>query len=424
VIGDAIYTREEFLKQPVDFRIGGIISDGQWYSFPKWKMMSNCTEEELSAWIEEHMLDGSLLQSPTGAKSYRLRLDAMLDWYNDHDLEFPGQLTKFIYPPRVWDGMTEVDGFLKAPLRTIGIVSFNCSNSTAERITEELRGIARVREVEPGRWKAFCLNAQYVRSIVASILDEVDDPGKKIHTMTAAKRREMQDFTDEFNRGMLAFYVSYSKENTLKSLMETIRIFIPNEEDQNSQITEWVILAIQKFDESASVPFSGYLDAVLKRWPFDLPQAHLGKELSTFQRNRSRAIKALKKRFKGREMFTSSELAEEMDISMAKFADLDEKHNVWLRTKRATELNWEGRSDEKEADHHSNIMMGGVGTIPSDTDLAHKLSVAVVSSAIDTGRFDDAYTLISQIDVRDIDMKQVESLSPEFVKALGSKLAI
>ena len=51
MIGDAIYTREEFLKQPVDFRIGGIISDGQWYSFPKWKMMSNCTEEELSAWI-------------------------------------------------------------------------------------------------------------------------------------------------------------------------------------------------------------------------------------------------------------------------------------------------------------------------------------------------------------------------------------
>lgn len=97
---------------------------------------------------------------------------------------------------------------------------------------------------------------------------------------------------------------------------------------------------------------------------------------------------------------------------------------MWLRTKRATELNWEGRSDEKEADQHSNIMMGGVGTIPSDTDLAHKLSVAVVSSAIDTGRFDDAYTLISQIDVRDIDMKQVESLSPEFVKALGSKLAI
>ena len=422
-LSNAKYTKEQFLQLPVEFRIGAIISDGMWYHFPKWKKMSNCTEEELTAWINKHMANGTLLQSETGAKSYRFPLQSVLDWYDKNDLEFPGQLTDFVYPPRVWDGMTEVEGLLDAPLRTIGIVSFTCSSDTAERIHNSLLGVARVREVEPGKYKAYCLNASYVRKIVADILSEVNDPGKKIHTLPAARRREMCDFTESFRDQMIMFYTEYSK-HVLKPLLETISIFIPDEKDQEVQIIEWIIQAIEKFDESASVPFSGYLYSVLNRWPYDLPQAHLGKELSTFQRNRSRAIKALRNRFEGREVFNSKELADEMDVSLSKFADLEEKHNVWLKSKTATQLNWEGRSDEKEISQNTLGFMGGVGTIASDTGLAHKLSVAVVLSAIETEKFDDAYTLISQIDVKDIDMKQIETLSPDYVKALGSKLKI
>ena len=53
-LSNAKYTKEQFLQLPVEFRIGAIISDGMWYHFPKWKKMSNCTEEELTAWINKH----------------------------------------------------------------------------------------------------------------------------------------------------------------------------------------------------------------------------------------------------------------------------------------------------------------------------------------------------------------------------------
>jgi hypothetical protein len=184
-----------------------------------------------------------------------------------------------------------------------------------------------------------------------------------------------------------------------------------------------VIQAIEKFDESKAVPFSGYLDDVLRRWPYDLPQAHLGKELSTFQRGRSKAIKRLKKRFKDRTTFAGDEIATEMGISPMSFADLEDKHRIWMKTQAATTLTWDEKSDEKLVDTSvTSGVMGGLGVVSNDIDMAHKLSLAVIDAAVSTNNFDDAYTLIDQMDASEINTKKIDALSADFVRALGERL--
>ncbi|MGR5494573.1 hypothetical protein ACPV5Z_26920, partial [Vibrio mediterranei] len=87
----------------------------------------------------------------------------------------------------------------------------------------------------------------------------------------------------------------------LKPHQKTMEIFLPEQMDRNAQMYEWIIKALQKYDENSGVPFSGYLASVLNRWPYDLPDNALGKPMAAFQRNRAKAIKKLKEFYKEEE---------------------------------------------------------------------------------------------------------------------------
>lgn len=417
------YTKETFKNLPTEFKIGAIISDGMWYSLPKWRKMAKVTEEEINAWVETHLADGSLVQSPTGAKSFRFPLESIEEWYEENNIVLGSQLIDFIFPPRIWDGRTEAEGFLEAPLREIGIVSYSATSRVSSEVVEALRGVAKVREFEPGRYKAYCLNAAYAKEIIEDVLKKHPAVSEsKTYSRSEAKRRELADFSDEFAKGLVMFYKVFGK-SLVKKEMETIRIYLPEIEDQDSQITLWVLTAIEKFDESSSVPFSGYLNSVLKRWPYDLPATHLGKDLSAFQRQRSRAIEALKTKVGEDRNFTNVELAGAMELDQTSFNDLEEKHRVWTKSRSATTLTWEESADEKLVDTNLSGEFGGV-TTASDIALAHKLSLAVIQTAINTEAYEDAFSIISQIDSSELNLVKIKEVSPSFIQELGSVLGL
>ena len=414
------FTKDTLKDEPVDFRIGAIISDGMWYSLPKWRKLARVTEAEINDWIDDHLADGSLLQSATGAKSYRFPFESIYRWYDAHGLDVQGQLVDFVFPPRIWDGMTETEGFLSVPLREIGIVSFSASNSAAIEVIQALRGVAKVREFEPGRYKAYCMNASYARTIIEDELLRInEDSGRKMYSRSEAKRREMADFTTEFANGLVMFYKEFGK-TLVKKEMDTIRIFLPEVEDQDSQILMWVLTAIEKFDESTSVPFSGYLNSVLRRWPYDLPAMHLGKDLSSFQRQRSRAVTALREET-GAANFSNTQLASHMELDQSKFDDLEEKHMFWTKKQNATTLTWEENADEKQV---RSSLMGGNENTATDVHLANKLSYAVVQAALNTEQYDDAFSIISQIDISEINMGKIRAVSETFIQELGCIIGV
>ena len=57
----------------------------------------------------------------------------------------------------------------------------------------------------------------------------------------------------------------------VKPAKETIDIYCLNIAIKR-QILMWVFDAIEKFDEKASVPFSGYIESILKHRPYDTYQ--------------------------------------------------------------------------------------------------------------------------------------------------------
>lgn len=420
---NSTYTKETFKNLPTEFKIGAIISDGMWYSLPKWRKMAKVSEDEINRWVEDHLADGSLVQSPTGAKSYRFPLKSIEKWYDDNNIPLGGQLIDFLFPPRIWDGKTEAEGFLEAPLREIGIVSYSATTEISHEVVQALRGVAKVREFEPGRYKAYCLNAAYAKEIIEDVLKKhpVSTEGKT-YSRSEAKRRELADFSTEFANGLVVFYKAFGK-SLAKNTMDTIRIYLPEVEDQDSQITIWVLTAIEKFDESSSVPFSGYLNSVLKRWPYDLPATHLGKDLSAFQRQRSRAIEALKQKIGEERNFTNVELAQAMELDQIAFNDLEEKHRVWTKSRSATTLTWDESADEKLIEHNLSGEYGGF-TTESDAFLANKLSLAVIQTAINSEQYDDAFSIISQIDSSELNLVKLKEVSTEFIQELGSVMGV
>ena len=161
----ALYTRSSLKKETPEFRIEAIISDGMWYSFSKWKRLAQVSDEELQAWIDSNLESGELIQSKTGAKSFRVGHEYIKEWHRDHGAPEGMQLLDFLFPPRIWGGMTEIEGFLEAPLREIGIVSFICASHVADEVIEALKGIARVRVDQKGNYKAYGLSAGYIKAI-------------------------------------------------------------------------------------------------------------------------------------------------------------------------------------------------------------------------------------------------------------------
>lgn len=418
----AVYSKATLKKEPVKFRIEAIVSDGMWYSFEKWKRLAQVSESELQEWIDKSLANGQLIQSETGAKSYRVGHEFIKEWYSENRLpEGVDQLLDFLFPPRIWGGMTEVEGFLEAPLRDICIVSFICASHVADEVTEALKGVARVRVDRRGDYKAYGLSVPYIKKIIQGVFEKHPDADTgRIYSRNEFKRREMVDFSRAYVDSIVDFYVDFGK-SLAKKQKETIQIFLPDYQDQRSQMVMWVITAIEKFDESASVPFSGYLDSVLKRWPYDLATDYLGKDLSAFQRERSRALTRLREKHgdtEGKLTFTSRELAEEIGLSNSEFTDLEESHKAWNRSQNATTLTWGETTEERSATDVMEPLETGI----SNFELANTISSAIVEAALKTGLYDDAFITISQLDLHEIDMKKMGQLSMDFVVALGEEM--
>lgn len=423
---NALYTKSTLLKQSKRFRIEAVISDGMWYSLSKWQEVSSVEEYELLDYVEKALAEGVIVQSPTGSRSYRMPAESIVKWYNDNDIELHGeqQLLDFSFPPKIWAGMTEPEGFLKAPVREIGVVSFIVDEKTAAEVKKALRGIAKVRESEPGKYRAYGLNSNYIKERVIETVElncGMKSENTKVYSRQISRRREMIDFDPKFASSLVNFYKELGK-SFVKTSEKTISIYISSPEEQDAQVLMWVLEAIEKFDESASVPFPGYLDNVLKRWPYNLPSYFLGKELSQFQKDRAKAIDELKDEFGAEQVFSYEDIADKMGMSQDYFYDLEEKHKAWIGTKNAEPLFWEDKGEEK-TDEATESVMTSKARNDSDKELSHNISFAAVKSAVETGKFDDCIILSNQVDSGEVMSNLNSLLGSDFIEKFAEKIS-
>lgn len=407
--------REHFNSQSDEWRIEAVIHDGNWYDFKKWRKVAKVKKDVLEKWIDENK--DILIISELG--SYRVGYDEIIKWYNENDIDLETSIVPNNFPPKLWDKTTETDVFLSAPRRRVGTVSFIAeTKEILDKCENILKGTAKIMPDDGGRYKAHGLSAVHIKNLLSKGLTEKEFDSLQIKTRATIMQRELIDLPPLWLDEALDFYVNTFAPSALRSSMSTISIYLPDRHDIHSQTMIWVISAMKKFNENASVPFSGYLSNVLRHWPYDLPDEHLGKELSKFQRDRKKAIEQAEREGLSIDGNVPIEvIAEIMGITLEDYIELNIEHENWLAEKNATTLTWEDSANEKKG-----TRVGETESIKNDAQKLSRMSIATVKAAVDTEDWDSAYKLISQIDSNEIDDEIGGKLSGDFVKQFAAYL--
>lgn len=409
--------RKKFNEKDERWRIEAVIHDGNWYDIDKWMKVAKVKEKQtLLDYIEENK--DYLIKSELG--SYRVNHDEIIRWYKKENIDLEESLVPSNFPPKLWGNTTETDAFLNAPRRRTGTVSFKTDNDDLlERCAEILKGVGKIMPDVGGRYRAYGLSSSHMRNLLSKGLTESEFKSLDIKTRSILLQRELIDLPPEWLAEALTFYTETFAPSILKSSMQTISIYLPDKNDVRSQIVVWVITAMKKFNEEASVPFSGYLNSVLRHWPYDLPNEYLGKDLAQFQRDRKKALDKAKEQNYDSDNVPIEVLADLMDIDKQEYVELNNEHENWLSAKNATTLTWEDSANEKKGE-----LIGNGYSAQADFDKLAKISLAAVKAGVDTGDWESSDILISQIDESDIISDIAQMLSPDFLVSFAKHMGV
>lgn len=381
--------KERFSLRNKDFRINAVIHSGQWYTFDKWLKLSQVDREDLVKYLEETTIPIIHKQN-----SYRVNSEEVFRWYHENNLNIEEAIVPNDFSPRVWGGKTEVDVLLETPQHISNILLVYCDDvNVLYKIKNILRGYAWcVYRENKKQLKIYTTSFKYIEQILTSQLTDREFNSLVIRYTVQRKWRSLSDFDEDFLGGFLMFYSNFSKQ-CLKPHMETIKTYINSHEDIESQIREWIMIALNKFDEKETVPFSAYLNRYLQFRPYELGNELLGDDLANFQKEHSRAVK---------------ELASELNVDIKSvdenlvrekmgYSDKNEYFSLLERTiefnslKVARDINWEEKNNEKQG----SSIFDRKEKNEHDRRRQTEISKAIIKATIETERYEDLETLLS-----------------------------
>lgn len=381
--------KQEFLLRDKDFRINAVIHSGQWYTFDKWLKLSQVDREDLIRYLGETTVPIIHKQD-----SYRVDSEEVFRWYNENNLDIEKAIVPNDFSPRVWGGKTEVDVLLETPQHISNILLVYCNDiNVLYKIKNILRGYAWcVYRENKKQLKIYTTSFKYIEQILTSQLTDREFNSLVIRYTVQRKWRSLSDFDEDFLGGFLMFYSNFSKQ-CLKPHMETIKTYINSHEDIESQIREWVMIALNKFDEKETVPFSAYLNRYLQFRPYELGNELLGDDLANFQKEHSRAVKELASELNVDIKLVDENLVrEKMGYSdKNEYFSLLEKTIEFNSLKVARDINWEEKNNEKQG----SSIFDRKEKNEHDRRRQTEISKAIIKATIETERYEDLETLLS-----------------------------
>lgn len=397
-----------YLGQTPQFRIEAVIHDGQWYSKEKWAKVAKVSTKELDNFIK----NTDYLIAKNG--SYRVTTEEIYNWYESHNLDLETPVVPNNFTPKIWGGISETEHLENTPKRLITSLSVSVKNDEVlEKIKKICWGFGPfARHQQKNKYILFTGNSMYVKSLIERELTNEELKHCTLRTRIGFEKRELSDFSDDFIKGFFDFYVAFSL-GALKSSKKTLDIFLPDRDDQISQIYDWLTSALGKFDEKSCIPFSGYLSIVLQRWPYDLPIIFVGKDLAKFQRERSSILEELKQVYEDNDV-PEEEISEKMNMSFDRYSDLLRQHESWLAYMNRTTLQWEDSGSEKVG-----RLVGSGPTISENIDSQHKFSLDILRAGINANDSESALKVIREFGKDNIAKLE---LSKEFKKCLKEEI--
>lgn len=381
--------KEQFSLRDKDFRINAVIHSGQWYTFDKWLKLSQVDREDLIKYLEETTVPIIHKQN-----SYRVDSEEVFRWYHENNLNIEEAIVPNDFSPRVWGGKTEVDVLLETPQHISNILLVYCDDvNVLYKIKNILRGYAWcVYRENKKQLKIYTTSFKYVEQILTSQLTDREFNSLVIRYTVQRKWRSLSDFDEDFLGGFLMFYSNFSKQ-CLKPHMETIKTYINSYEDIESQIREWIMIALNKFDEKETVPFSAYLNRYLQFRPYELGNELLGDDLANFQKEHSRAVKELASELNiDIKLVDENLVREKMGYSdKNEYFSLLEKTIEFNSLKVARDINWEEKNNEKQG----SSIFDRKEKNEHDRKRQTEISKAIIKATIETERYEDLETLLS-----------------------------
>lgn len=381
--------KEQFSLRDKGFRINAVIHSGQWYTFDKWLKLSQVDREDLVKYLEETTIPIIHKQN-----SYRVDSEEVFRWYHENNLNIEEAIVPNDFSPRVWGGKTEVDVLLETPQHISNILLVYCDDvNVLYKIKNILRGYAWcVYRENKKQLKIYTTSFKYIEQILTSQLTDREFNSLIIRYTVQRKWRSLSDFDEDFLGGFLMFYSNFSKQ-CLKPHMETIKTYINSHEDIESQIREWIMIALNKFDEKETVPFSAYLNRYLQFRPYELGNELLGDDLANFQKEHSRAVKELATELNvDIKMIDENLVREKMGYSdKNEYFSLLERTIEFNSLKVARDINWEEKNNEKQG----SSIFDRKEKNEHDRRRQTEISKAIIKATIETERYEDLETLLS-----------------------------
>lgn len=403
--------KKDFMSYDKDFRIEAVIHSGQWYTIHKWARLAVVTEQELLTHITNTSTPLIMEQN-----SYRVDTAEVFRWYNENSLDIEKAIVPNDFSPRVWGGKTEVDAFLEVPRHYSNILMVYADGTDVLfKIKKILKGYAWCTYHEIRKLlKIHTTSLSYIMQILATQLTQLEFDSLTIRNATQRKWRSLSDFDEDFLGGFLMFYSNFSKQ-CLKPHMDTIRTYIHNHDDIESQIREWIMVALNRFDEKEPVPFSAYLTNFLQYRPYELSTDVLGEELAVFQREHSKYAK---------------ELAVELGVDIAEVDEnmirermgYDDKNKYFTLLEQAIEFNTLKKANDINWDNSTEKQGSSIFTKQKKSDGDRKrqteISRAIIQATIASRCYEDLDTLLQN----NFEAIKYLEISNEFKLALAQAL--
>lgn len=430
-----LYTDEQFHVQPLGFRVGAILSDGQWYT-PE-KIRKFCRHDGIDDIqdIIDAMLEKDMIVSSDSGESYRMTYDQMREWRMDHGIPMDAQIIQSIlYPRLITIGsktVTEQEVFLPVKRHRFGSVKFTLrDDADINDIIENLGYMGRFIQVgNLNRWVVICLSADWAKNK----LEEYEkERGGRGHVFVDASRERPSIYNNGFQRDLneidhraleqiIRFYQTFQTVSSTGELRpailqpssyKTLQVYLNDGKGDNgvmAQLNKWIIDAIQHYDERCGSPFAAYLQMVANRRVNDIPKAVIGEELAEFQNMKSKAVKALNRKHGEGDYFTANQIVGQLhedfpsyDIDEERYGRLDKELSTWKQMRHMEGLQWDETGEEKRFDLNRTG-----NAVDRQRDIADsvnernagisRIQHAVVKAAILSGRTRDARIVLMML---------------------------
>lgn len=220
--------------------------------------------------------------------------------------------------PLVFGGLTEAEGWAIAPItprdrvhfrtdRELPLADFRAALPASVTVTyDEGDGLYRV-DGETG-------TAEALAGLIRAWCAEHGYATVGLRPENGVRRRAPRDLPPAFLDGLCRHYCRVSLKR-LQRNMSTIRLHLPDNDDIDQQVAEWVLKAVSQYDETKSVPFGAFLATQLSKWVHDLGRNAYGRTAADTENKQQKAVAAFTAEHQRRP--SEKELAEYMGQSVA-----------------------------------------------------------------------------------------------------------